>query len=175
MGYKEDYRAFLDGFLTPELKEKYQIKSIEKTNVCWRGKGIFAPFFQVYVRAILDNNQKEEIKELLTVAYKQYYKTDVLPGINVLGSAVYVQEYKGKHYHLCVANDSKDRNFVDYEIFELLPSGYEAVLNKNYAMYHTEHDKAMVIRINFNDGSTEDAYKEIHRNGLSEKLLEMVL
>ena len=44
MDYKEDYRVFLDGFLTPELKEKYQIKSIEKTNVCWRGKGILAPF-----------------------------------------------------------------------------------------------------------------------------------
>lgn len=64
---------------------------------------------------------------------------------------------------------------VDYEIFELLPEGYEAVLNMKYAMYQAEYDKKLVIRINFMDRSIEDAYTEVYRNGLSEKLLEMVL
>ena len=175
MDYSNDCRDFLDGFLTPALSEKYHIKSIKKTNVCFRGKGILAPYFEVYVKAILNDNQKEEIENLLIVAYTKYYKTDILPGINILSSALFVEKYKDRYYHLCVAKDSRDRNFVDYEIFELLPEGYEAVLNMDYAMYQTEYDKKLVKRINVQDASVQDEYMEVYNNRLSKKLLEMVL
>ncbi len=175
MDYSDDCRDFLEGFLTTAIREKYHIKSIKKANVCFGGKGILAPYFEVYVKAVLDDNQKEEIKKLIVAAYKEYYKTDILPGINILSSALFVEKYKDKYYHLCVAKDSWDRNFVDYEIFELLPEGYEAVLNMEYAMYQTEYDKRLVKRINVQDSSVEDEYMEIYKNMLSEKLLEMVL
>ena len=65
MDYSDDCRDFLDGFLTTAIREKYHIKSIKKANVCFGGKGILAPYFEVYVKAVLDDNQKEEIKKFL--------------------------------------------------------------------------------------------------------------
>ncbi len=170
MNYRDGCIEFLNWFLTQEVMEEYHIKSAEKANVCYRGKGILAPFFEVYVNAILDKDQKDSLKELMEISYKRFYKTDILPGINILSSAKFVREYKGKYYHLRIAKDSPDRDFPDYELFEVPSEGYEAILMMKRASYDSEYDKKFVRRIS----SLEDVYKEFWANGLSEKLLEMV-
>lgn len=172
MNQRIDYSIFLNQLLTPAFKEKYHIKSIKKTNVCSRGKGILAPFFEVYARVVLTKEQKAEIMEIINAAYKEYYKTDILPGINILSSAPYVREYKGKYYHLRIAHNPTNVEISDYEIFEVPKAGYEAILEMKRAAYDSEYDAKLVARLNAFSG---EAHKEAWKNHLSEKLLDMLL
>lgn len=167
---KKDYEVFLSGILTPALKEKYHIKSIEKANVCYKGNHILVPLFEVYVRAVLDENQEAELENYINAAYKEYYRTDILPGVNILTSALYAREYKGKYYHLRIPNDSPDRNFPDYELFEVSKEGYESVLDMKRGTYESEYDEKLIVRITYLD----ETYKEIWKNALSDKLLEII-
>lgn len=173
MDYNESIK-FLDKLLTPAFKEKYHIRTIEETTL-GRREGILIPVFTVYVRVVLDEYQEAEIKEFFNAAYTEYFETNVLPGIRINSSARYARDYKGKYYHMCIADDSPDRDFPDYEIYEVSKVGYEAILNMKQAAFKSEYDEKMVVRIYSLDKAFDEMYEELKSNRLSEKLLDLVI
>ena len=169
-----DYTPFIDEFFTSEIKEKYEIKSISKDSACWVN-GVLVPNFLIVLKKIIDEVKYNEIIELFVNSYKNYFMTNDAPGVSILNAAKYVLRYKDKWYHLCVAKDPFDRNFVDYEIYEITQEGYYGMLYDRYALYHPEYDKKLIKRINYMDSAVENIYNEIWRNGFTEKILVMIL
>lgn len=172
--FMDDNIKFLNKVLTPTFQENYHIRTVEETTLGHRD-GILVPVYTVYVRVLLDTYQEEEIKEIINVAYKDYYKTNVLPIIEIRSSARYACEYKGKYYHMCIAYDSPCREYPDYEIYEISRVGYEAILDMKQAGFKSQYDEKKVVRICSLDKSFDKAYEELRTNRLSEKLLDMVI
>ena len=174
MNYNDDVeiKNFITHFLTEDIIEKFFIKSVEKTNVCYRGKGLLAPYIEFFVKGSIEDNDKKMLEDSFTSAFQKCFNTDIIPGINFHNSALWVREYNGRFFHLCVANDSKDRNFVDYILFEVNKDDYQAILSSKYAYCSSEYDEKCIRRFTIED---EEEYKEIYKNGFTEALLRVVL
>ena len=173
MDYSESIK-FLNKINTPALKEKYHIRVIEETTLGRRG-GILVPVFTVYIRTVPDEYKVAEINKIIGTAYQEHFKTNVLPLIEIRSSARYAREYKGKYYHMCLAYDSPDRDFPDFEIYEVSKEGYDAILDMKQAGFKSQYDENLVVRIYSLDKAFDEAYKELQSNRLSKKLLDMLI
>ena len=161
---------FIGRFFTADIIRKYHIKSVEKTNVCYKGKGLLVPFIEFFVKGFVEEKDIKMLKENFISAYKKYFNTDIEPGINIQNSALWVREYNGRYFHLCTADDSKDKNFIDYEVFEVTSDGYNFILNQRYAYFGSRYDEKLIRRFN----SKDKEYEEIYTHCLSENLLQMI-
>ena len=165
-----EVRNFIKDFQTDDMMKKYHIKTIEKTNVCYRGKNLLVPHIEFFIKDFIDEADKEYLENKFILAFQKYFGTDLKPGIAFRNSALWVREYKGKFFHLCVAEDSSDRNFSDYILYEVTQNDYNAILDARYAYCCFTCDERIIRRFRH----TDEEYKEIWEHCLSEKLLRMI-
>jgi hypothetical protein len=166
----DEIKNFIHNFMSDEMFEKYPIKSVEKTNLCYNGKSVLVPYIEFFIQDSIEEKDKETLKESFIAEYQKYFNTKLIPGIGFQNSGAWVREYNGKFFHLCAAEDSRDRNFVDYELFELSKAGYESILSSKYAYCKSKFDEKYIRRFD----SKDVEYIEIFNCCLSQKLLLML-